>query len=183
MKKFLCLVLILEICLCSETQKRFFTKTGIVSFEASTPLETINPVNKSATSVIDITTGQIEFAVLIKGFEFSKALMQEHFNENYMESSRYPKSIFKGIITNLQSIAFSKDGTYPATVKGSLEIHGVKKEITVTGTITVSKDIIKSAAQFNVSISDYNISIPGVVRDKISKTAKVNVSCTYTPLK
>ncbi|MGC4232489.1 MAG: YceI family protein [Niabella sp.] len=183
MKKLLCLALVFGVCQCAEAQKKYFTKTGILSFEASTPLETINPVNKSATSVVDITTGQIEFAVLIKGFEFDKALMQEHFNENYMESSKYPKSVFKGTITNLQSIHFSKDGTYPATVKGYLEIHGVKKEITVTGAITISGTTIKSVAQFNVLISDYNISIPGIVRDKISKTATVKVNCTYAPLK
>ena len=183
MKRILILFLVIGVCNTVYAQKRYFTKTGTISFEASTPLETINAVNKSATSVIDVSTGQIEFAVLIKGFEFNKALMQEHFNENYMESSKYPKSVFKGTITNIQNINFSKNGAYDASVKGVLEIHGVKRNITTTATITVSGANVKAKTQFNILISDYNISIPGVVRDKISKTARINVNCIYTPLK
>lgn len=183
MKQFLLAGVLVLITTAVHAQKRFYTKTGTISFVASTPLEKIDPVNKSATSVIDIGSGQIEFAVLIKGFEFEKALMQEHFNENYMESHKYPKSVFKGKITNINSINFQKDGTYPATVKGTLEIHGIKKEISTAGTISVKGQTIRSSAGFDVLISDYNISIPGVVRDKISKTAKIKVNCTYVPLK
>ncbi|OJU27130.1 MAG: polyisoprenoid-binding protein [Sphingobacteriales bacterium 41-5] len=164
-------------------QKRYFTKTGVVSFEASTPLETIDPVNKSAMSVFDATSGQIEFAVLIKGFEFKKALMQEHFNENYMESGKYPKSTFKGTIENMQTVNLQKDGNYPVRAKGVLEIHGVKKQVSVPGTFTVAGQTVRSTAQFNVLLSDYGISIPGVVKDKISKNAKVTVNCSYTPIK
>lgn len=106
--------------------QKYFTKNGTVSFQAGTALEDIDATNKSAASVLDAATGQIEFAVLIKGFEFRRALMQEHFNENYMESNKYPKAVFKGKITNLQSISFQKPGSYPAAVSGVLEIHGVK---------------------------------------------------------
>ena len=183
MKIAILLLLFTGLCMPVWAQTRYFTKNGTLSFEASTPLETIDPVNKSTTSVLDITSGQIEFAVLIKGFEFKKALMQEHFNENYMESDKFPKSTFKGKIMNLSAINFKKDGTYPATVKGILEIHGVKKELTASGSFSVSAQTITSAARFNVIISDYNISIPGVVKDKVSKTANIKVNCTYSPLK
>lgn len=167
----------------SAISQRYFTKNGTIHFEASTALEDVDAVNKSATSVFDATSGQIEFAVLIKGFEFKKALMQEHFNENYMESSKYPKASFKGKIVNSSAINFSTPGTYPATVKGIMEIHGVKKEITVPGTIKVTSQGAQATAKFNVNVKDYNISIPGIVRDKISPVAKVNLSCNYAILK
>jgi hypothetical protein len=97
------------------SQQRFFTKSGNISFAAGSG-EDIDGVNKATTSVFDASTGRIEFAVLVKGFEFKRALMQEHFNENYMESEKYPKSIFKGTISNINNVNFKKDGLYPVTV-------------------------------------------------------------------
>lgn len=160
--------------------QKYFTKTGIISFNAGTSMEDIDAVNKSTTSVIDAATGKIEFAVLIKGFEFKRDLMQEHFNENYMESSKYPKAMFKGNI--VEAISFSKPGTYTATVKGIMEIHGVKKETTAKGTVKVGPQSIQVLSQFNLNTSDFKISIPGVVKDKISPVVKVSVNCNYTPL-
>ncbi len=165
------------------SQNRFFTRTGVISFVASTALETIDPVNRSVSSVVDIGTGQMEFAVLIRGFEFRKALMQEHFNENFMESAKFPKATFKGKIQNLAAVNFKKDGTYPATASGILEIHGVQKNIVVPGTLTVSGQTLKITSRFSVPVSDYNIRIPGIVRDKIAKTAEISVNCSYNPLK
>ncbi|MCH5686794.1 YceI family protein [Niabella sp. W65] len=160
--------------------QKYFTKNGIISFSAGTSMEDIDAVNKSATSVIDVTSGKIEFAVLIKGFEFKRDLMQEHFNENYMESSKYPKAVFKGTI--VESIPFSKPGTYAATVKGVMEIHGVRRETTAKGTIKVSAQSIQALSQFTLNTSDFKISIPGVVKDKISPLVKVSVNCNYNPL-
>jgi len=131
---------------------------------------------------LDAATGQLEFMVLVKAFEFKRALMQEHFNENYMESDKYPKSVFKGKITNIGNINFSKDGTYPVTVKGILDMHGVKKEVESKGTLTVTGDTIAAEAGFEVLLADFNIAIPGVVSDKISKTVKINVNCKYNVL-
>jgi polyisoprenoid-binding protein YceI len=164
-------------------QKRYFTKTGTAYFEAGTGLEDIDGTNKSTTSIFDATTGQIEFALLAKGFEFKRSLMQEHFNENYMESDKYPKSTFKGKITNIDKVNFQKDGSYPVTVKGALEIHGVKKDIETTGTFKVSGETVTSAAEFTVVLDDYKIDIPSLVKDKISKTAKIKINCTYSVLK
>ncbi|CAN5873506.1 hypothetical protein BH11BAC4_BH11BAC4_05930 [soil metagenome] len=167
----------------SFAQKRYFTKTGTVSFRAGTAVEDIDGINKSTTSVFDATSGQMEFALLVKGFEFNSALMMEHFNENYMESDKYPKSVFKGTITNIDKLNFQKDGVYPVTVKGILEIHGVKKEVETTGSFKVSGETITSTAEFSVTLDDYKISIPGLVKDKISKTAKIKVNCSYAILK
>ncbi|MCD2424727.1 YceI family protein [Niabella pedocola] len=163
--------------------QKYFTKNGTVSFEAGTALEDIIATNKTAASVLDAATGQIEFAVLIKGFEFRRALMQEHFNENYMESSKYPKAVFKGKIVNLTPALFQKPGNYPVTVKGVLEIHGVKKEITTSGSLAISGTTVQALAKFPVTIADYKIAIPGIVSDKIAKTAMVSVNCNYAVLK
>jgi len=183
MKRVLFTVYILFMSVIATSAQKYFTKTGNVSFEAGTALEDIVATNKTAASVLDAATGQVEFAVLIKGFEFRRALMQEHFNENYMESSKYPKASFKGMIINIQAVSFQKAGNYPITVKGTLEIHGVKKEITTNGSLKVSGTTIQALAKFPVIISDYKITIPGIVRDKIAKTATVSVNCSYAVLK
>jgi len=164
-------------------QKKYFTKTGNVSFQAGTAVEDIDGTNKSAMSIFDASTAQIEFAVLVKGFEFKRALMQEHFNENYMESDSYPKSIFKGKITNIEAVNFQKDGSYPVKVKGILEIHGVKKEVESTGIMKISGETVTATADFNIVMADYKIAIPSVVTDKVSKTANVKVNCVYSVFK
>lgn len=184
MKKMLFSLLILLAARQTEAQVRYFTKTGNISFQAGTALEDIDGTNKSATSVFDATTGQIEFALLVKGFEFKSALMQEHFNENYMESDKFPKSVFKGKIVNIDKVNFKKTGEYPVTVKGTLDIHGVTKDVETTGTIKVLNDeTVTSTASFPVVLEDYKIAIPGLVKDKISKTAKIAVYCSYAILK
>jgi hypothetical protein len=168
----------------ANAQLRYFTKTGSLSFQAGTALEDIDGTNKSVTSVFDAITGQIEFALLVKGFEFKSALMMEHFNENYMESNKYPKSVFKGKITNIDKVNFKKTGDYPVTVKGTLDMHGVSQEIETNGIFKILNDeTIISTASFTVTLDDYKIAIPGLVKEKISKTAKITVYCSYTILK
>jgi polyisoprenoid-binding protein YceI len=165
------------------SQKRYFTKSGQINFTAGTGAEDIDGINKATTSVFDAGTGQIEFAVLIKGFEFKRALMQEHFNENYMESDKYPKSIFKGKIINIDKVNFQKDGSYPETIKGVLDMHGVKKEIETTGTFKVTGETVHSDASFTVLLADYKIAIPSLVKDKISQTVTIKVNCNYNVLR
>ena len=164
-------------------QDKYFTKNGQVSFYSSTPIENIEAHNNQATSVIDSKTGKIEFAVLIKAFKFQKALMEEHFNENYMESGKYPKATFAGVITNLSAIDFKKDGTYKVNVKGNLTIHGVTKEIELPATIIVASGVVKANATFNVAPEDYKIEIPKLVREKIAKQIKITVNMDYQGLK
>ena len=163
-------------------QNRFFTKTGIISFEAGTAVEDIDAVNKSTTSIFDASSGQYEFAVLVNGFEFKRALMQQHFNEDYMESDKYPKAFLKGTISNIAAVNFKKDGSYPVTIKGVLTIHNVSRQIEVPGTFIVSGGNVSAKSQFDVALDDYKITIPSLVKDKVSKTAKVTVNCAYTPL-
>ncbi|MDE3184601.1 MAG: YceI family protein [Bacteroidota bacterium] len=183
MKKFILIVSSILLVHISFAQKRYFTKTGIVSFEAGTAVEDIDAINKSVTSIFDATSGQYEFALLVNGFEFKRSLMQQHFNEDYLESDKYPKSTFKGKITNIDQVNFKKDGTYPVTVKGILEMHGVKKEIETPGVFKVKGDDVSSTATFTILLEDYQIAIPSLVKDKISKTVKISVNCSYSILK
>jgi len=163
--------------------QRFYTKTGKITFYSKAPLEDIEATNRTVSAAIDSKTGAIQFSVQMKGFEFEKKMMQEHFNENYVESDKYPKSEFRGTITNNSEIDYTKDGTYTAKVKGKLTIHGVTKDVETTGTIKVRGGKIDVSSDFNVLVSDYEIKIPAVVKDKVSNSVKIVVDCTMEPLK
>jgi polyisoprenoid-binding protein YceI len=167
----------------SFAQGKYYTKTGKITFYSKAPLENNEAVNKTVTAVLDSKSGAIQFAVQMKGFEFEKQLMQQHFNENYVESDKYPKSEFKGTITNNSAINYTSDGTYNAQVKGQLTIHGVTKNITTTGTFKIIGGNIDASSTFNVLLSDYNIKIPAIVKDKVSNTIKIVVDCHLEPLK
>lgn len=167
----------------SFAQDKFYTKTGKISFLSKAPLEEIEGKNKTVTAVVDSKTGAIQFAIQMKGFEFEKQLMQQHFNENYVESDKYPKSEFKGTIINNAAINYKKDGTYNTKVKGQLTIHGVTKDVETTGTFKINGGKIDASSTFNVLISDYNIKIPSIVKEKVSDTIKITVDCSLDPLK
>ncbi len=167
----------------SFAQGRFYTKTGKIDFFSKASLEDIEAKNKTVTAVIDSKTGAIQFAVQMKGFEFEKKLMQEHFNENYVESDKFPKAEFKGTITNNSEIDYTKDGSYTAKVKGKLTLHGVTKDVETTGTIKVDDGKLDSKSSFNIQLSDYDIKIPSVVKDKISNSIRISVDCKLEPLK
>jgi len=164
-------------------QGRYYTKTGKISFYSKTPMEVIEGKNKTATAVLDSKTGAMQFAVQMKGFEFEKQLMQQHFNENYVESDKYPNGEFKGNITNNSDINYSKDGSYTAKVKGKLTIHGVTKDVESVGTLKITGGTIDATSTFNVLMSDYNIKIPAIVKDKVSNNIKITVDCDLEPLK
>lgn len=180
-KIFVAVVLLMLFTHAAKSQKLFFTRSGHIDFFSSTSMENIKADNDKVTSIVNITTGDIEFSVLSMAFQFEKALMQEHFNENYMESSKFPKSTFKGKIVNLDQINFSEDGTYPAEVNGDLTIHGVTRPVTAKGTITVKDGKFSAASSFTVKPEDYNISIPKLVRDNIAKEIKISVLNNYEP--
>ena len=180
MKKILILILISCTVSFANAQVIYFTKTGKAWFDAGTGMEDITGTNKSVTSVFDPASGKIQFKVTIKAFEFWSALLGEHFNENYMESDKYPDSKFMGVVTNMDKVNVAKDGTYPVNVKGKLTIHGLEKEIETKGTFKVSGQTIDASSEFVVTLDDYKIAIPGVVKDKLSKTAKVKINCNYT---
>lgn len=165
--------------------QKYYTKNGQVNFDAtsaSSP-EKVEAINRSASCVLDSKSGNMQFAVLMKGFAFERALMEEHFNENYVESGKYPKGEFKGEIKNIDKVDFSKDGNYQVKVKGKLTMHGESKDLETDASIIIKDGKIRSTAQFMVLLADYKISIPGLVADKVSKTVKISISCSLEPLK
>lgn len=177
MKKILLIVSLLMTGATTIYAQKYMTRTGKISFNASAPgsPEKVEAVNNEVASVMDIKSGEIVFQALIKSFKFERELMQEHFNENYMESDKYPKADFKGNITNLSEINFGKSGNYNAKVTGKLTIHGVTNDVTVTGTISVKGNTVNITAKFSVPLKDYRISIPGVVADKVNKVATISL--------
>jgi hypothetical protein len=166
----------------SANAQKYMTKNGFIGFYSHTPMEDIKAENNQVASVLDTGTGEIVFQVLIKSFHFDRALMEEHFNENYMESEKYPKSTFKGKIDNLSSVSFTKNGTYEVTVNGDLTIHNVTNKVSIKGTIEVISGGINANSKFRIVPEDYKIEIPGVVREKIDKNLEVTVSMKYTPV-
>jgi YceI-like domain len=181
MKRLFLLLFFLNILIAVNAQK-YMTKNGYIGFYSHTPMEDIKADNNQVAGVLDITTGDMVFQVLIKSFHFERALMEEHFNENYMESDKIPKSSFKGKITNLSSVNFAKEGTYDVTVEGDLTIHDVTNKISTKGTIEVVSGGINANSKFNIVPEDYKISIPGVVREKIDKNLAVTVTMKFTPV-
>jgi polyisoprenoid-binding protein YceI len=171
------LIAVISLCFISAVNaQKFATKTGKVSFFSQTTAERIEAQNNQVNSALDITNGNFVFKVLVRGFEFEKALMQEHFNENYLESDKFPNSIFKGKITNLQDINFAKDNKYPATIEGELTIHNVTRKVSLKGIIEVKSGDILADAKFNVLLKDYNIKVPNTVVNNISQSIEVNAN-------
>jgi polyisoprenoid-binding protein YceI len=158
------------------TAQKYYSKAGQIHFLSEASLERIEANNKSALVVFDAANGQMEWSVLIKGFQFEKAMMQEHFNENYMESHKFPKGLFKGALLNTHEIEMDKDGTYPVAVKGALTIHGVTQSVTIAGQMQIHKGAISVNSVFEIAIADYGIVVPKIVRDNVAKTVKVDVT-------
>ncbi len=155
--------------------QRFITKNGHIKFYSETPVETIEAHNQQVNSALDSQTGDFVFKVLMKSFEFEKALMQEHFNENYIESDKFPNATFKGKVMNLNEIDLTKNGEYTAIVDGELTIHGVTNKVKEKGIFVVEGDKVSGNAVFIVKPSDYDIRIPKTVINNIAEEIEVTV--------
>jgi hypothetical protein len=161
----------------AKAQKKLFTQSGVISFYSKTSIEKIEAINKKVLAVLDLENNKIEFAVLIKGFEFEKALMQEHFNEDYLESDKYPKAVFKGSFDekNLH-ISTSDNKMQTLVVTGNLTMHGATKSIKTTAVITVKNHVITASSVFTIILSDYNIKVPALAANNINKNILVNIN-------
>lgn len=176
------LILILTILFTINTAfaQKYLTKTGHISFFSSTPMEDIEAHNHQATSVINFEDGKIVFSLLMKGFEFEKALMQEHFNEKYVESDEFPKAKFKGQINNIEVVKLSIDGKYNVSISGDMTIHGKTNAVKSEGVLEVKDGKVIGTSEFTIEIADYGIKIPSVVKDKIAKEVKISVNMDYS---
>ena len=163
-------------------QNIFFTKDAKINFNSSTPMEDIVAESNQATTFIDLDKNELVFSVLTTSFKFRRALMEEHFNENYMESAKnkdFSKAKFSGRITS--PIDWKSEKPVVVEVKGDLSMHGVTKAITLKAKITPGKAKILANAEFKISPKDFNIIIPSAVSDKIAKEVTIKVDAIYAP--
>jgi hypothetical protein len=176
MKKSFASIALVLISFFAIAQKTYSTKSGQFSFDASANVD-IKGENNQVDSKFNDKTGQIIFNLLIKGFKFSNGLMEDHFNENYMESTKFPKADFKGYITNIATVTFDKDGTYNVTAEGTLTIHGVSQKVKIPGSITVEKGKVTIKTVYKIKVKDF---ITGsYIGTKISDNAILTVNCQY----
>ena len=155
--------------------QKYVSESCELSFYSSAPIEDITASNDKARSVFDSDNGEIVFAVPIREFQFKKSLMQEHFNEKYLESDKYPKSTFSGKLTGYQK-GIAND---QVRAEGTLEIHGVKRKINVPGSVNFKGDKIVLKSTFMVKLADYNIEIPSLLFQNIAEEVEVTLNFEY----
>ncbi len=171
-------VILLAISLGQLKAQVFVSPQGKVHFHSNTPLEDIDATSSEGSCLINTATKHVTAKVEMKSFVFPKPLMQEHFNENYVESDKFPNAVLEADIAS--PVDFKKDGTYKVTLKGTFEIHGVKKPYTIPGTLIVKGGVPYGAtAAFDVKLADHNIKIPTAVIMKIAEVIKVDVNFIF----
>ena len=159
----------------------YIAKTCVISFMSKTPVEDIAGVNSTTKPLLNSATGDIQMKIAMTGFIFEKPLMQEHFNENYVESEKFPVAIFKGKIN--EKVDYTKDGEYKVTVTGKLNIHGVEKDRTINGVITIKGGVISLSSSFKVKFADHNIEIPALQATVIPEDTDVKLDAVMEPFK
>ena len=159
----------------------FSTSSAKIDFYSKTPVEDIEAHSINGVAILNTKTGEVVFQVANTSFNFPNKLMQEHFNEKYMESEKFPKSIFKGKIN--EKIDYAKDGSYDVTVTGNLTIHGVDQARTIKGKVIIANGTIQLVTDFMVKVADHKIEIPKLVLAKIAEEINVTVNATLAPKK
>ncbi|MGK6349973.1 YceI family protein [Parapedobacter sp. DT-150] len=177
MKRHLVWFFVMFLCFRAEAQDILVDRQSRISFFSEAPLENIAAVTQKASSALQTKTNEIAFKVPIKSFVFEKRLMQEHFNENYLESDKFPEAVYSGKIN--ESVDWGADGTHRVTVAGQLTIHGVKKPYTTQATIKIAGTTVSAHAKFKVRLADHDVKIPRVVIKNIAEVVDVEVSSTY----
>lgn len=158
-----------------QAQKIYSTKAATVRFVAVDDND-IDATNTKAVSRLE-ANGKLSFIMLMKDFSFEMDLMQKHFNDEYVESDKFPRGIFNGQITNIQSVNFAKDGSYPIIVKGNIQVHGVNKAIQTNGVIVIAKGLPKATAKFKVSLKDFGIG--GVLIKMVADQMDIEIVASY----
>ena len=158
--------------------QQYLTREATLSFDAGSSLEDIYAISESASAVYDAQSGKLGVQVLMTSFQFKRALMQEHFNENYMYSSKFPKSTFEGVIQNFNYDKLENNYTN-FIIEGEIEIKGVKKNISTVAIIKKTVEGIDLNTNFNIKLSDYDIKIPRLVFKKIDENVKVSLNYSY----
>lgn len=155
-----------------QAQKTYGTRNGQIVFQSPSD-EDVKAINNEVSSRLQ-DNGTLSFSLLIKGFKFKMAEMQDHFNTQYLQSNQFPRADFKGTITNISSVNFSKDGNYPVQVKGDLTLHGVTRPVSANGNIQIAKGKPLAKASFSIAIKDFGVNAPDVT-EKVT----ITVNCQY----
>jgi polyisoprenoid-binding protein YceI len=179
MKRFIVIFALFMACHPAVHSQVYMTRTGFIGFYSKTPFEDIKAENNQVFAAIDAGKKNLAFAVLLKGFIFTKELMQEHFNENYVESDKYPKAIFNG--SYVGDVPLNRDGAYHVTVKGNLTLHNVTRAVEEPATIEVRGNKLLGTADFLIKPEDFGISIPSIVREKIARQMTIHVRIDCSP--
>lgn len=177
MKKSIALLVLVSCCISAFAQKYKSTESR-VHFYSSAPVEDIDATNTQSRSVIDLSNGGFAFAVPSNQFEFKKSLMQEHFNENYMESEKYPKATFSGKVKDWEVF----DGEQEVLASGALTIHGVTKQVEIPAKLNIQDSLLIVDSEFPVALAEYKIKIPKALFYNIADTVAVTVHFEYKPL-
>ncbi|HRY97708.1 MAG TPA: YceI family protein [Bacteroidales bacterium] len=162
--------------------QKYVAKNGHIRFFSETPAENIEAHNRQVNAALDLSNGALVFKVLIKSFEFEKALMQEHFNENYMESDQFPNATFNGKLSDPLAFSKASKGPVKVTLEGDLTIHGVTRKVKETATLEWKGEDVSGQAKFIVKPADYNIRIPAAVANNIAKEIEVSVDVNLKAL-
>ncbi len=179
--KFFTLTLLILLMSNAAISQIYLTRNGTIRFFSEAPLENIEAVNRQVMSALNIETGEFVFRLPMRSFAFDKALMQEHFNDNFVESHKYPNASFQGEITSISAIDFKSNGTHEVIVSGALTIKDVTKNIAESGTLIINEGQIRGSAVFIVRPEDYNIRIPGRYVRNIASEIEVFVDVGLNP--
>ena len=168
-------IFLLFITIGSQGQDKFFSKNGNISFFSKAPLEDIEAISDGGIAILNSDNGEVVARVSIKSFQFENKLMQEHFNENYLESDKYPRSEFKGSLADFDLSKLSEGVPAIFDVKGNLTIHGKTKPVKTKIQLIKSGDVINASGEFNIMIKDYGIKIPKVVVKNIAEKIDIKM--------
>lgn len=182
MKKGLNILLLAVLCLHTANAQKLLTKEGTIDIFSQTSLFTIEAKNQKVASILNMETGEVVASTLVRSFKFKEALVEEHFNENYMESHKFPKSVFKGKIVNFNSLDLSKNGTYLIDIEGSLTMHGETRTEKLSGKIFVENGKTRAVAETVVSLQNYKIEIEDSYKDRIKDAIKLIIEFDYLPM-
>lgn len=181
MKKIFLFTAIIILVSSSLFAQKHLTKEGVIEIFSETSLFTIEAKNQKVASILNTENGEVVASTLVRSFKFHEALVEEHFNENYMESHEFSKAVFKGKIVNIDEVDFSKDGDYAITIEGELTMHGETRAEKTEGTLSIKNGKISAKTVFVVSLANYKIEIEESYKDRIKDEIKLTVHFSYEP--
>ncbi|MEN7550937.1 YceI family protein [Rapidithrix thailandica] len=167
----------------SMEKQTMIDRNGTTSFFSVAPLENIVAVNNQVLAAINLQKGTVAVSMLMRGFRFKKTLMEEHFNENYVESDKYPKATFQGTIKDFTLLPFDQNGSFEAVVEGEVSLHGVTQPLSTEVQFTLTDKFVQASTTFELVVADFEIKIPQLVVNNIAKKVEVQSRFNFSKKK